>query len=243
MARRSRRGLFTLGGLAVCVFVTGCASLSPQRLAAHKIADALPGVIGPARHYEVQVSGDAMALTRGRARSIHVAGRDVQVAPDATLDTVDLVAQDVSFDTKSRRLDHVGHVDFVGTLGQEHLDAYLAASNTHPGLAVTLGRNDLQVRLPVDAGPIHTHVTVVGQAAPADGGSAVDFIADRAHLSILPVPVFLVNEALKRVNPVIDLSHFKVPLALQSTRVENHALVLRGTADLDALTASSSPAP
>ena len=220
----------------------GCGSLSPRTVASHKIADALPGALGPARHYDVEVEGDSLALTRGRAREVRIQGQAVQVSPDTTLDTLDCVAQDVSFDTGTKRLDHVGRVDFVGTLSQRNLNLYLAQSGTRPGLIVTLRQSDLQVSLPISAGPIHTTVMVTGTASPTvPGGSTVSFIADRARLSFLPVPVFLVNQALDRINPVVDLSRFSVPVSLESTDVEHQTLVLRGTADLDSLTRPSGP--
>jgi hypothetical protein len=232
------QGVVIVGFLAL----TGCGSLSPQTVAARKIGDALPQVIGPARHYAVQVEGNSFALSRGRARRIHVTGQDVQITPTATLDTLDITAQDVSFDTKAKRLDHVGRAEFTGTLGQEHLNSYLAQSGIHPGLAVTLRQSDLEVRLPISAGPIHTSVTVYGQAAPStQGGSTINFVADRARVSILPVPVFLVNQALDQINPVVDLSHFKMPIALQSAVVQNQTLILQGTADLNSLTARNGP--
>lgn len=222
------------------LLLTGCSSLSPQTVAAHKIADALPQTLGPARHYDVQVDGDTLALTRGRARQVRIQGEDVQVAPGAVLDTLDLTAQDVSFDTQTRRLDHVGAVVFAGTMGQAHLSDYLA--RCRPDLTVTLRQDDVEARLPVAAGPLHTTATVYGNLTPtAPGASTLDFAADRARLSFLPVPAFLVNRALDERNPVVDLSNLRIPVALQSADVENGALVLRGTADLDALTASDSP--
>jgi hypothetical protein len=226
-----------VGAVAGAAALIGCGSLSPQTEAAHKIADALPGVLGHARHYDVRVEGDSLALTRGRARRVVVHGQDVQIARDVTLDTLDFTAIDVSFDTKAKHLRHVGRVEFTGTVGQAHLNQYLAQSGTNPGLVVILREHDMQARLPISAGPVHTHVTVNGTASPTTvGGSQVSFTADRAKLGFLPVPAFLVNKALDQVNPVVDLSHFKVPVALQSTDVEHHALTLRGTADITALT-------
>ena len=118
------------------VLLSGCGSLSPQTVAAHKIADTLPQTLGPARHYDVQVEGNSFALARGRAHRVRIHGDDVQAAPNATLDTLDIAAQDVSFDTRAKRLDHVGTVEFTGTMGQGHLAQYLAQHR--PDFTVTL---------------------------------------------------------------------------------------------------------
>lgn len=67
-----------------------------QETAAHKIADVLPSMLGPAAHHDVQVEGDPFALSRGRARAVHIQGQNVQIAPGITLDTLDAEARDVS---------------------------------------------------------------------------------------------------------------------------------------------------
>ena len=112
------------GPLGWLLLAAGCQSA--QTTAAHKIADALPRSLGPAAHYDVQVEGDTGALTRGRARRIHVIGTQVQVAPDTTLDTLDLDARDVSVDAGRGRIEKVGQATFTGTVGQQNLTRYLA---------------------------------------------------------------------------------------------------------------------
>ena len=94
----------------------------------------------------------------------------------------------------------------------------------------------------MSVGPLHTTATVYGNLTPTRPGAAtLNFVADKARLSFVPVPAFLVNRALDAVNPIVDLSGLKVPVALQSVDVQNGALVLRGTANLDALTAPKAP--
>ena len=91
--------------------------------------------------------------------------------------------------------------------------------------------------MPLNYGPLHTSASVAGTLAPeTSAGDMLDFTADSARLSILPVPAFLVNRTLAEINPVVDLSGLKVPISVQSTQIENGVLILRGTADLDALT-------
>jgi len=217
--------------------LNGCGSLSPQTVAAHKISDALPQILGPAAHYEVRVQGDTMALTRGRARNVHVEGRDVQLSPTITVDTLTFDAQDVSFDTKAKKLQKVGPVAFVGTMDQTHLESYLGKvklSKILQGLRVKLRARDVQAQVPVNAGPIHTAVTVYGNPAPnGQDARTINFVVDKARLGFLPVPAVLFNQALKEVNPIVDLSAVRVPIKVQSTSVEGGKLVLRGTAKIE----------
>lgn len=223
---------------SLCVlFLAGCSSLSPNRKAERKIADALPTVIGPAKSYSVKVDGDAFALARGRARRITVRGEDVQATPNVTLSALDFTARNVRFDAKARRIEGADFVDFTGTMSQGDLNQYLARSHAHPGMALTLRNKDISLAMPISVGPVHTTVTVIGRVAPTSpGADTINFIADAAHLSILPIPAFLVNRELASVNPVVDLSRFKIPIALNATDVRNKTLVITGTADLTSLT-------
>ncbi len=221
--------------LPLCLLGAGCGvGQSPQTIVAHKIADALPQAIGPASHYDVQVSGDALGLARGRARGVLIRGQDVRLTPAVTLDALTLNTRDIVFDAKSRQVQSIGSALFAASMGQAHLTEYLL--QVRPDLSVTLGASDLQATLPVAVGPVHTTVSVRGTLVPAaPGASALDFVADRARVGLLPVPAFAVNAALAAVNPVLDLSRAKVPIGVQSADVESGQLTIRGTAQLDAL--------
>lgn len=221
--------------LAACLALAGCGvGQSAQTIVAHKIADALPQAIGPAAHYDVQVSGDTLGLARGRARGVSIHGWQVQMTPAVTLDALTLDARDIVFDARSRQVQSIGGATFAASLGQANLNRYLA--QTRPDLQVTLGQSELTATLPVSVGPLRTTVAVAGVLAPTSpGASTLDFITDRARLGILPVPAFAVNAALEAVNPVLDLSRVKVPIGVQSADVEAGLLTLRGTAQLDAL--------
>ncbi len=221
--------------LPACLVLAGCGvGQSVQTLVAHKIADALPQAIGPAAHYDVQVSGDALGLARGRARGVIIQGQDVQMTPAVTLDTLTLSARDIVFDAKSRQVQRIGSGTFAASLGQAHLTEYLL--QTRPSLSVTLGTSDLQATLPVSVGPLHATVAVRGTLVPtAPGASTLDFVADRARMGVLPVPAFAVNAALEAVNPILDLSRVKVPIGVQSADVVGGMLTIRGAARLDAL--------
>ncbi len=229
--------LMLLGAAAVAgLAVYGCGH-PVQETAAHKIADVLPSVLGPAAHYDVQVDGDPFALTRGRARAVHIQGQDVQLAPAVTLDTLTIDARDVSFDTATRRLSHIGLTAFTASLGQANLSRYLAQSKPLlPGLVITLLPDAVEARIPVDVLNLHTTAVLSGSFRPdASNPSQLDFVAQNAQVGSVPLPASLVNLAVDELNPVLDLSGLKVPLTVTDARVANGHLVLSGTARLDGL--------
>ena len=222
--------------LAVVLSAAGCGH-PVQETAAHKIADVLPSVLGPAAHYDVQVDGNPFALARGRARAVHIQGQQVQLSPDVTLDTLTADARDVSFDVKTRRLTHVGDTAFTASLGQAKMDRYLAQSKPLlPGLVVTLLPDAVQARVPVSVLKLNTTAVLSGtfQADAADP-RRLDFIASRAQVGEVPLPVGIVNLAVSLLNPVLDLSDLKVPLTITDARVVNSRLVLSGSARLNGL--------
>ena len=225
-----------LAALAAGAALWGCGH-PVQETAAHKIADALPSVLGPAAHYDVQVDGDPFALARGRARGVHIQGLDVQVSPKITLDTLNADAEDISFDTKTRRLSHVGVTRFTATMDQAHLTAYLAQSKPLlPGLVVTLQDSDVEARVPVTFLGLHTTAALAGTFAPnADDPSRLDFVTRGAQIGVVPLPAGLVRLAVDTLNPVISLTGLKAPLTITGSGVEHGRLVLQGTADLNGL--------
>lgn len=222
--------------LGVGFILCGCGHPA-QETAAHKIADVLPTVIGPAMHYDVQVDGDPFALARGRARAVHIQGQDVQIAPNLTLDTLNADARDVSFSLETRRLENIGSTSFTATLGQTNLSAYLARTKPLlPGLVVTLGESDVQVHVPVVLLGIQTTAALSGTLTPSTAElGKLDFQTDSAQLGIVPLPAALVNLALGQINPLVDLTHLRVPLNVTHIGVVQSRLTLDGAADLNGL--------
>ncbi len=242
--KNTRRALWALAALAAGA--TGCArpfQAMAQTTTAHKIADVLPHVIGPATHYDVKVSGDPTAISRGRARAVHITGTQVQVSSDTTLDTLQIDAQDVSFDIPQHRMAHVGRADFTATMSQASLSAYLAQAKIGiPGLTVILRQSDVEVKMPVQAYGLRTVVTLNGDFVPnAQSTDKVDFVASGVHVGLLPVPSALINLALREANPLIDLSQMKVGLALRHITVSNKILQFQGQAYL--LPPTDTPSP
>ena len=216
--------------------LAGCAH-PVQQTAAHKIADALPRVIGPAAHYDVQVDGDPFALARGRARGVHIQGQSVQLSPILTVDTLNADAEDVSFDRATKKLSHVGQTRFTATLGQNNLDTYLSGSKPLlPGLVVILRHSDVTATVPVTFLGYRTTAALAGTVRPsAVDPTRLDFVAGGAQIGVVPLPAALINLALDQLNPVITLAGLRVPLTVTQAQIVDSRLVLGGTADLNGL--------
>ena len=237
MTRNPRRRTPELAAVLIaCAALAGCGH-PVQETAAHKIADLLPSTLGPAAHYDVQVDADPFALARGRARAVHIQGRDVQLSPTLTVGTLDADAEDVSFDAQTRRLSHIGRTRFAATLDQAQLTQYLGQSKPLlPGLTVTLGSRFVEARVPVTFLGLQTTAMLSGALRPnRSDPRRLDFETQEAQLGPIPLPAGLVRLAVAQLNPVVDLTGLKVPLTITGADVENSQLKLQGTADLEGL--------
>ena len=168
---------------------------------------------------------------------MHIQGRQVQLSPEITLDTLSVDAQDVSFDTGTKKLSHIGGTAFTASLGQANLDRYLAQSKPLlPGLVVTLLPDAVQASVPVSVLKLNTVAVLSGTFQPdATDPQKLDFVAGHAQVGEVPLPVGFVNLAVGLLNPVLDLSDLKVPLTVTSARIVGSRLTLSGTARLDGL--------
>lgn len=230
------KSLRFIAAIGAALFFAGCGH-PVQETAAHKIADRLPAMLGPAVRYDVQVDGDPFALARGRARAVHVQGIGVQLSPALTLDTLTADVSDVSFDSKTQKLSHLGQTTFTASLGQDSLSRYLGYTKSRlPGLEVTLLPDTLEARVPVSALGFHTVAALSGSLRPSSNDpQRLDFVASGAQIGPMPVPAVLVNLALDTLNPLLDLSTLKAPLSIADAKISNSKLVLTGTANLSGL--------
>ena len=231
---RSPINRITAFTLAAGALLTGCAGVSPQRIAERKIEAALPRVLGPAQKYDVHVAGDAFALSRGRAKRVQISGDQVQLTSALTMDTLNIDAADLVFDAKTRTMQSAGPIDFRGSLGQTNLSRYLALTKgPASSLQVTLHDSDLEAAVPVTALGLRTTAHLSGNFAPHPGAAdQLDFHADGARLGVVPLPPALLNAALDRMNPLLDLSGMKIPLTVTSATVEHGVVSVHGTAKI-----------
>ena len=237
IAMRLAAGAASVLGSAVILAISGCGGSSPQTVAAHKIADRLPRIIGPARHYDVQVDGDPFAIGRGRARKVTIDGRNVVMASGLTMDRLTIEADDVSFDVKSRTLQHIGHVSFMARLGQLNLDKYLSHIKPNlPELSIKLRWDDMEVAAPVEVASLTTTARLSGTLTPSQAGpDKLDFLGNKASVGVVPVPSKIISLALERINPVLNLSGSRFPVSITSAAVDRGSIILRGTATIDKL--------
>lgn len=210
--------------------VAGCAGQIIRPKIEAGIEKALPGYIGPAREYKVKASGSSTAMINGEFSALHIIGWEVQAAKNLMISLLNVDMKTVKADPSTRKLRSVGSTTFEAAITEQAVNAYVNASRPQ-GNEV---RVDLEPgKLTVIARPtflgIGAEVRVTGRPEIA-GGSKVNVVADKASVSIVPVPAWVVNKLLELVNPVLDLNQMKFPVELTSVTTEKDTVHLAGTA-------------
>ena len=223
-----------IGAVLTPIVMSGCGYVSPQHAAAKAIRDRLPSMIGPAQSYDVSVAGDALALARGHASEVKIHGVGVQINPTLTLDDVFIDSHNLNFDRSTHKLTHADDTTATVSIGAQNLSNYLHAR--HPNwssLQLTFTSQDMQAQLPLNILDQTAEVSVRGQFVPnPDNPSDLDLHVDSASVASVPVPISLVNYALKRVNPIVSLHSLRYPVQLQSAKVANGLLTIQGSIQL-----------
>lgn len=218
----------------ILAVIAGCAGDLIRSKVERGIENSLPEYIGPAVKYSATVSGPSEPMLRGKIKHLHIEGRQVEAAPSLIIDHLIVDMDDVEADTKTRQIRSVARTVFEAQVSEESVNRYIEASRTDTkGLKVALENASVTVTAYPSFLGIDTEFKVVGRPVVAGGGK-VNFVADRAALVKIPVPAFIVNKVLERVNPVLDLSEMRFPVVLTSLTVKKGFVVIKGQATFKA---------
>ncbi len=210
--------------------LAGCSTGLVRPRVEKGIEKALPDYIGPAREYDVKVEGSERELLRGDIDALHITGRDVQITENLLVGSLVVDMTGVRADTSTRKLKSVESTTFRGTVTEKAVNDYVNASRPEgKEMHIDLEKGSLTVTARPSFHGIGAEVKITGKPR-IEGGSRVSFVADKASLSIVPVPASIVNLLLERVNPVLDLGKMKFPVTLTSVIVKKDAVDLAGNA-------------
>ena len=231
--------------LLVLLLASGCGR-PIERIAEKRLNERLRSLIGPADRYATRVRGGE-SLLRGRARSVHVDGWNVRVTDDLTFDAVAFDLTDVEADRDTGEIRRLGSVTFAAELGEANLVRYVRSRRVGiPELQIGIGEDALTVSgRPEVLGVSPARVSVSGNLTPRPGGNGtlLDFTPSRARVAIVPIPGPVLRYIALRLNPVLDLSTFPIPVRVTGSEVQNGRLRVRGTVDPEEVIRRSGGAP
>lgn len=201
-----------------------------------EIAEGLPRAIGPADHYDVAVEG--LRASAGEAARVTIVGERVRREGSPVLDRLDLELTGVQYDRGARVLERVESARATARVLPADLAAFLDERRGVREATVRLTAPDRAVlRLRPEAGgfalPAGVAAEVEGRLGVADG--AVRFEVETVRAGGLNLGRRAAGALADAVNPVLDLTAERPALEVTGARVEDGALVLTATADLDGL--------
>ena len=225
-----------LAGLAALLLVAGCHRPLETR-AEHAITDLLPRYLGKADSYTARVGGRPDALLRGHVRTVHIEGINVALVPNLFVERLDVDIKDVSVDPETLRLQNVGETRFTARLTESVINAYVSRRpSTLKKAYVTLGADGkvTVTATPEVLGFTTLPVSLRGTAHVADGGTRLDFLPDKASVSVgdrtasAGFPAFVADHIASRLNPVADWRAAPLSVVAETVTVERGAVSITG---------------
>lgn len=229
--------LFALAPTLALLLLTGCGRAVEKR-AESAITDVLPQYLGPAEKYTARVSGRPDAIYRGRLRSVHIEGADVQMLPQLIVSRLTVDIKDVSVDRKSNTVQSVGDARFSARLTESAINSYLTRrTGALRDISLSLGADG---KATVTARPELLGFTTIpvslrGTVHLQRDGTQLHFQPENASLNVgvgqvgASLPAAIADHIASRLNPVADLSAAPFRIAAESVTVDKGAATITGS--------------
>lgn len=227
-AARSYRFLCAAVLAAACA---GCGEPIRNKVESH-IEAALPRLIGPARHYQVEVSGSPFAIMKGKLSALKIDGRDVQISQNIKVSRLQVSAKDMAVDLDRALVTRVGSTNYSAEITEDALNAYLRTLYSDvPGLRIVLPGPRL--RIYAEPRPAGVPVKIVAEAALRIQKQR-ELVLDLTDIEVYGVssPGFAREYIESRVNPVFDSRKLGYDATVSNVRILSNRIRLEGAIDL-----------
>lgn len=231
-AGRTGRTLRDAGALLLLVlsFGTGCNPV--EALVERGIERELPGAIGPADRYTVDIAG--LNTGTGEAERVSVAGERVRPEAAPVLDRLELALSGVRYDRETERLDRVAHAQATARILPADLTAFLETQRNVREATLTL--------LPPDGATLRLRPELGGIALPpgvavemtgrlVSEGGRVRFDVSELQAGGVNLGSLAARRLSESINPIVDLSDLLTSLQVTGVRVDEGAVWIEATGD------------
>ncbi len=232
---RMRRGAASIGliglGLVVGMFAAG--EVAKGKIE-QGVSAMIPTYLGPADYYRTRVNASPFDLLGEKATSVHIVGANVKTSMGVTIDKLDIVMRNISFDSGSRSLRSVGQTQVTAEISADNFLQYAAKAYpdiTEPAVTFTDGSFSLKAR-PMILG-VKPSVAGEGHLEIADG-KLVNVRLTKVVTVGISAPGFVRGWLENRLNPVFNAETFGYNLTLDSVEIKPGFVVMRGKADMTA---------
>jgi LmeA-like phospholipid-binding len=217
--------------LAILCATVGCGARPGEKQSEKAVNDLLPTYLGKAGSYKTRIKADSLgAVMRGRVRRVEIIGRNVQLVPDLLVTELSITAEEIEVDKRKKQLKNVGKALFTAQITEANLAKCVKGRRPDiKDLNVTLRGEFVQAKLrPQVFGYPTVPITIQGKLLTRNEGIALDFEPDAARVTLVPIPKFVLDWTMEKLNPVVDLQFLHVPIRIESATVRGGSLYLTG---------------
>lgn len=229
--RPGMAALTTAALAAVCLMIGGCGD--PVRNSVeHRIEDALPKLIGPAKSYEVKVYGSQMAMLKGRLRTTHIVGREVRFHSGITVEELVVESHGIEIDRHRQQISRVEGTSYKATIAQDVLNKHLRGNYRHvPSLKAVLAQGLITVSAAPELKGLPVQISADADLKVKDKRY---LILDLKKISVggIGTPGFAREYLETKINPVFDSASLGYDAKLDRVQIDSNRLTLEGTLDL-----------
>jgi hypothetical protein len=216
---------------AILILAAGCGNPVRSKVES-RIESALPRLIGPAKSYSVSVSGSTVGMLKGRLRSAHIIGRDIQFPSGITVSELEVLSHGIEIDRHRQQISSVLDTSYSATLGQDALNKYLCDTYRQvPHLKTELRKDQLHVSASPEVAGVQVHISADAALKVRDNRY---LILDLTNVSVVGVstPGFAREYLESRINPVFDSASFGYDAKVDRVSIMPGGLRIEGTLDL-----------
>lgn len=216
--------------LAILV-LAGCSSGLIRPKVEKGIKNSLSEYIGPAKKYKVKAEGSETSMMDGLIDHLNIEGEKVQLDKDLIVDNMIIDMDRVRYNPSSRKVKSVKSTTFKAILSENAVNSYISNNR----------KDDMDIKVKLEKGRVIANVSskLIGVNVPVSvtgipviqNDNSICFQADSASVAHLPLPAFILNNALSRINPILDLSSMKFPVKVDSITVEKNSVHIFGSAE------------
>ena len=214
----------------IIVFISGCGKA--EKHAENEIAKGLQQRLGPAKSYDVNITGSPLRLLKGKMERLDIVGKEVHLQKGITIANLSVTINDLVFDPDTKAIKGAGRTIYSATLDQDELAKYL--HKTYPDVP------DLKIALREGFIDVSARPAVAGVGVNIKTES--DLHVENHHLLILDLkkisaagisaPEFARNYIETKVNPIFNSKDLGFDATINSLTLGRGSINIGGNLNL-----------
>ncbi len=217
----------------IAIILSGCGTGSVNRKIEKAVLPKLPELIGPAEHYSVKADSSISGLANNKVDSLKITGVNALVAGKYPVQDLNIYMDDVKIDPETRAIKRVKSTRIEAVISEQQLLDYL--QKKHPAYRISdisIGADRITIIGKPEYLGVSANVEAFGKLQ-ISGPAKIDFLASRVKVGGVPAPDLLVQQALRVLNPVLNLEDWKFPIQLNSVNLLPGKVILNAALNLE----------